>query len=154
MTDREICKEIIERNGCGHWHKLVCDNPSLYQIECPLDRMCNGSDFSVKSAKQWLQGHPEKYTYADVNLPEWWDGRPIWGRHIWLGMKHEYCYCVGFNPFNREKPFLVDWNDGVKSVANFEPITETPITAKVSITKDGVTKEIELTTEQIKDLGL
>lgn len=94
----------------------------------------------------------EKYTYAEVDLPEWWDGRPIKG-YAWNHINDKECvWCIGKSKGNR---FIGQSICGSLRFFNyFEPITETPNKAKVSITKDGKTREVALTDEQVKELGL
>lgn len=95
---------------------------------------------------------PEKYTYAEVDLPEWWDGRPIKGI---CGTENDMGYCIGYDS-THSCPYIVEdcEGNGINNWHFFEPLTESKTTAKVTITKDGKTSEIELTAEQVEGLGL
>lgn len=152
MIDREICEKIIDQNGhCKHPLTLVeCWSCPLKSENCCMDLV-----LKVRLAKQWLKDHTEKYTYAEVDLPEWWDGRPIKGCFWDNGKENKevgYCDCIDTGINDDGYPYRN--SSDLMYYKNFEPLTESPTTAKVSITKDGETKEIELTPEQIEALGI
>lgn len=157
MTDRELCEGIIKNGGCLYLDGMDC-RPSEEIRGCPFYNKsipCDNKK-SIVFATQWLKDH-SKYTYADVDLPEWWDGRPIKG-YAWTAYKDEkeLCFCHALyirdgkpvytcNPVN---------NKYFHDHAHFEPTTEPKKTVKVTITENGETREVTLTDEQVKELGL
>lgn len=96
---------------------------------------------------------PEPYTYADVDLPEWWDGRRVQG-WFWNGNEShkDVGWCVGIDKHGY-------WISGgyigtAYLFRHFVPIPIDKTTAKVSITRNGETTEVELTDDQIRGLKL
>lgn len=101
----------------------------------------------------------EKYTYLDVNLPEWWDGSPIYG--VAWGLDGDYekyeAYCFGIDPNSKGTYQYICRSKDLETYCwykNFKPIIKQQISAKVVVTKDGKTTEVELTAEQIEKLGI
>ena len=93
---------------------------------------------------------PDPYTYAEVDISEWWDGRPIKG-YFWDGIGDEkvVAFLCGI-AYNKTCKYFS--SKGIFA-NHFEPITTTK-SVKLVIEEDGETRETELTAEQMERLGL
>lgn len=116
-----------------------------------------GGDYYI--SKEDCEIIPEEYTYLDIDLPEWWDGRPIYGEAWDTYRKARKAYCCGISPQKDTKnKYLCFIDEGHGSfyewLTYFEPLPKQQTSAKVVITKDGNTTEVELTADQIERLGI
>lgn len=143
----------------GNWTiKFKTDSDAIINV----DR--NGEDFVITAfnqndipCKMEQVKHPEEYTYLDIDLPEWWDGRPIYGE-AWdeIGDRKDKVYCFGIDHVAEDLPYACRTEDFeiYRWYGHFKPLLKSTTSAKVVITKDGKTTEVELTADQIERLGI
>jgi len=99
----------------------------------------------------YLMDEEYEYLQTDFVYPSWWDGRPILG-YFWNDEFDEKIegFLVGIRP-DVAYPFIR--NNGM-AYENFEPILKNKKTFHLSITDEKGKREVELTEEQVKVLGI
>ena len=101
------------------------------------------------------------YTYAELDLPDWWDGRPVLGYvsdiseeeavekkrlwYVWPDFFNKEGY--SFRGVSEDKTREGYWR-------YFVPYEKQDKSVKLTVTDNGESREVELTEEQIKQLGL
>lgn len=140
MTD--YCRETVTIAS-------VCHERDSYKIE--EDNMI----------WEWCDGMFEPaYTYADLDLPDWWYGRPILG---YVSDESEDAaraktkmWWVWPNFYNDKSPFIgKEQNSSTKATWKyFVPAEQESRKVCITVKENGESKEIELTEAQIKQLGL
>lgn len=152
---------IVKSDRDSYWYSKkigkifdVWENESCYEV-----KKVNPKETTLFIEKDDCEIIPEtEYTYLDIDLPEWWDGRPIYGK-AWGrvdGTEKHKAYCFGIDPNPGMYKYVcrsIDL-DTYCWYKNFEPIPKQQTSAKVVITKDGKSREVKLTDEQIKKLGI
>ena len=100
------------------------------------------------------------YTYADIDLPDWWDGRPVLG---YVSDESEEAaraktkmWWVWPNFYNDKSPFMGKERDSSTKATwkYFVPAEQESRKVCITVKENGESKEIELTEAQIKQLGL
>jgi len=142
--------------------KFKTDKDAIIDIQRSGGELCiltayKRSGQPCKMELEKPENHPENYTYADVDLPSWWDGRPIKG-YAWEDANNKHSvWCWAISNSCLQKYYCrssIQKNAAYSTWQHFEPITESETTFALIKTKDGVKREIELTAEQVEALGL
>ena len=103
------------------------------------------------------------YTYAELDLPDWWDGRPVLGyvsdESEERAVERNILYWVWPNFFNTGFIFRAVKKDCADSELAevwryFAPAEQESRKVCITVKENGESKEIELTEAQIKQLGL
>ena len=145
--DKEFLHDkVFTKDGyCVGYIKGITRDFAKCTTECQIEPLDIHKDYST-------------YTYAEVHLPEWWDGRPIKG-YAWdgnLSIK-KLLWCLGYDPFKTGSLLYActtgEMHTEIEWYKHFEPITNNK-TVKVTIEENGKTREVVLTDEQVKELGL
>ena len=103
------------------------------------------------------------YTFAELDLPDWWDGRPVLGyvsdESEERAVERNILYWVWPNFFNTGFIFRAVKKDCADSELAevwryFAPAEQESRKVCITVKENGESKEIELTEAQIKQLGL
>ena len=104
------------------------------------------------------------YTYAELDLPDWWDGRPILGyvsdESEEAAIENKFLFWVWPNFANPGYPYRAVSKNGGFILSSqstwkyFVPAEQDSRKVCITVKENGESKEIELTEAQIKQLGL